>query len=43
MQAFHVSAEDIRAEIEKFQHLKPSEKKVYLYGEWGGQKKEDAP
>lgn len=40
---FRVSAKDIQADIEKFQHLKPSEKKVYLLGEWGSQKKEDTP
>lgn len=40
---FEFTEEDVLSAIEHIRHLKPSEKKVYLYGEWGGQKKEDAP
>lgn len=40
-QKFELTEEDVWSAIEQFQHLKPLERNVYQYGEWGGQKKEE--
>lgn len=38
---FELTEEDVWSAIEQFQHLKPLERDVYQYGQWGGQIKED--